>query len=294
MMLAEVERVFAAIAPDVVVVHGDTNSALAGSVTASKMEPDVAHVGAGLRSFDRKRSGETNRVVADHVADYLFAPTEKSRWYLVREGVTEFRITVTGSTVVDALDHIRETGHGETSVLDDLGLAAGGFLLMDVHCRANVDDPDRYRSLLAGAARAGNAHGLEVVYPLHPRARDRLERSAIEIPDGVRPIDPLEYAEFVRLLSASAAVLTDSGGVQEEACVLGVPCVTPQDSTDRSETTEVGANRLSRCRPDDVSRAVTETLGTETSWESPYGDGGAAERILEALPVNAERERIAR
>jgi UDP-N-acetylglucosamine 2-epimerase (non-hydrolysing) len=294
MMLAEIERVLAEVAPDVVIVHGDANSTLAGAIAASRMAPEVAHVGAGLRSFDRVTPEETNRVVADHVADYLFAPTEKNRWYLVREGITELRITVTGSTAVDALDRVRQIGPGKAAVLDDLGLVEGGFLLMNVHCEGNVDDPDRFRSLLQGAARAGDAHDLDVVYPLHPRAREWVERSGLDVPAGVRTIDPLEYVEFIQLLSASAAVLTDSGSVQEEACVLGVPCVTLRNNTERSETTEVGANRLSQCDPDGVYRAVTETLEGDTDWESPYGDGDAAERILDALPVNAERKKITR
>lgn len=291
-MLAGVERALAETAPEVVVVHGDANSTLAGAVAASKMEPEVAHVEAGLRSFDRSTPAETNRVTADHVADYLFAPTEKGRWYLVREGVTELRITVTGSTVVDALDRVLDGAHRETAALDDLGLAEGEFLLAAVHRRETVGDPDRFRSVLRGAARAGRAHGLEVVYPLHPRARDRLKRSGISVPDGVRTVDPREYAEFARLLSASAAVLTDSGAVQEEACVLGVPCVTAGNSTERCETTDIGANRLSQCDPDRVVRAVTEALEAGAEWENPYGNGDAAERILHALPVKTERREV--
>ncbi|MFW6317030.1 MAG: non-hydrolyzing UDP-N-acetylglucosamine 2-epimerase [Halorubrum sp.] len=292
MMLAEIERVLAEIAPDVVVVHGDANSTLAGAIAASKMDPEVAHVGAGLRSFDRLTPDETNRVAADHVADYLFAPTDKNRWYLVREGITELRITVTGSTAVDALDRVRDGSRGDAEILDELGIAERGVLLVGVHRQENVDDPDRFRSALEGAARVGEEHGLAVVYPVHPRARDRLERFDVDVPAGVRAIDPLEYAEFVRLLSASTAVLTDSGDVQEEACALGVPCVTVRNNTERGETTEIGANRLTECEPDRVVRAVTEALDADAEWENPYGAGDAAERILDALPVDTGRREV--
>jgi|AntRauTorckE6833_2_1112554.scaffolds.fasta_scaffold00289_10 UDP-N-acetylglucosamine 2-epimerase (non-hydrolysing) len=292
MMLAELERVLAEIAPDIVVVYGDANSTLAGAIAASKMDPEVAHVGAGLRSFDRLTPEETNRVAVDHVADYLFAPTDKNRWFLVREGITELRITVTGSTAVDALDRVRDSSRRESDVLDELDVTEGGVLLVSVHQQENVDDPDRFRSVLEGAARAGETHGLTVVYPVHPRARERLDRDGIDVPAGVRTIDPLEYAEFVRLLSASTAVITDSGGVQEEACVLGVPCVTVRDNTERAATIEVGANRLSQCDPDSVVCAVTEAIEADAEWENPYGDGDAAERILDALPVNTGRREV--
>lgn len=293
MMLAEIESVIAEVAPDVVVVHGDANSTLAGAIAASKMDPEVAHVGAGLRSFDRLTPAETNRVVTDHAADYLFAPTDKNRWYLVREGITELRITVTGSTAVDALERVHAGASEEGGVLDDLGLADDGVLLVDVRCRENLDDPERFESILEGAARAGRAHDLEVVYPIQPDARERVERSELDVPAAVRTVDPLEYGEFVRLLSASAAALTDSGCVQEEACILGVPCVTVRENTERSETTEVGGNRLSRCEdPDGVFHAVSEALEADAEWESPYGDGDAAERILDKLPVSRERGEV--
>lgn len=289
-MLAGIERALTRLDPDVVIVQGDTNSALAGAIATSKMDPELAHVEAGLRSFDRSMPEETNRVVADHVAEYLFAPTENSKWYLIREGISELRITVTGNTVVDALQRNRDLARRKSTVLSDLGLEDRGYLLMTAHRQENVDDEGRFRSLLDGVARAGAEHGLEVVYPVHPRARDRLEAFGLEPPEPIRTVDPQDYLDFVRLLSGSAAVLTDSGGVQEEACILGVPCVTLRDNTERPETIEVGANRLSSCDPDRIRRATREMLETDGNWENPFGDGNAAERILRELPVTARTE----
>lgn len=293
-MLSGVERGLREVAPDVVIVQGDTNSTLAGAIATSKMDPDLAHVDAGLRSFDRSRPEETNRVVADHVADYLFASTEQRKWYLVREGISELRITVTGNTVIDALEHVRDVARRQATVLDDLDVDEDGFLLMTAYGREIVDDPDRFRSLLDGAARAGREHGLEVVYPIHPHARERLEESPLKIPDSVRAIELREYLDFVRLLSTSAAVLTDSDEVQEEACVLGIPCATMRNETERSETTDVGANRLTPCDSDRIFHSVTEMLEADREWENPYGNGDAAERILRTLPVSAEPGEIVR
>ena len=293
-MLTGIERELERLDPDVVVVQGDTNSALAGAIATSKMGPELAHVEAGLRSFDRSMPEETNRVVADHVAEHLFAPTEKSKWYLVREGISELRIAVTGNTVVDALQRNRELARRKSSVLGDLDLEERRYLLMTAHRQENVDDADRFGSLLDGVARAGTEQGFEVVYPVHPRARARLDEFGLDVPAPVRAIEPQDYLDFVRLLSGSAAVLTDSGGVQEEACILGVPCVTLRDNTERPETIEVGANRLSSCGPDRIRRATREMLETDGSWENPFGDGDAAERILRELPVPARTEEAAR
>lgn len=293
-MLSGVEQALTDIEPDIVVVQGDTNSALAGALAASKMDPQIAHVEAGLRSFDREMPEETNRVIIDNISDHLFAPTEQSKKYLVREGISELQITVTGNTVVDALERIRDVARRESTILDDLGLTADNYLLMTAHRQENVDDPDRFRSLLQGAARAGDEHGLEVIYPIHPRARRRLEEFDIDISSPLRTIEPQDYLDFVRLLSASAAVLTDSGGVQEEACVLRVPCITMRDTTERPETTDVGANQLTSCDQDRILSAVAEMLETDGEWENPYGDGNAAEKILRALPVSAEPEEVVR
>jgi len=293
-MLAAIERALAETDPAVAVVHGDTNSALAGAVAASKMPPKVVHLEAGLRSFDRSAPAETNRVIADHVADHLFTTTEEARWYLVREGVTELRITVSGSTAVDALDRVRDRSRPESEVLDEFGLRADGFLLVDVRRRENAGDAERFRAVLDGAARAGSARGLEVVCPVRPRVRERAEGVPPDGPVPVRTVDPRRYAAFVRLLSASAAVVTDSSCVQEEACILGTPCVTVRNATERSETIEADANRLGPRDPDGVRRSVTEALESDGEWKSPYGTGGAAERVLGALPVDAERGEIAR
>ncbi|QCC49277.1 non-hydrolyzing UDP-N-acetylglucosamine 2-epimerase [Halobellus limi] len=293
-MLIGVERALTELDPDVVLVQGDTNSVLAGSIAASKMDAELGHVEAGLRSFDRSMPEETNRVVADHVAGYLFAPTEQSKAYLLDEGISEHRITVTGNTVVDALLRNREIARRKSTVLADLGLVDDDFFVMTAHRQENVDDEARFRDLLAGVERAAEAHDATVVYPVHPRARDRLEAFDIDVPERIRTVEPLEYLDFLRLSAAADLVLTDSGGVQEEACILGVPCVTMRDNTERPETIDVGANRLASTDPGQIVAAATEMLLRSGDWENPFGDGDAAERILRTLPLETRSREVAR
>jgi len=285
-MLVGVERALEETAPEVVLVQGDTNSVLAGALAASKMDTELGHVEAGLRSFDREMPEETNRVLADHVADYHFPPTDRSKGYLLREGISAFRITVTGNTVVDAVERNLDIAREKSTVVADLGLDDSRFFLLTAHRAENVDDEERFRGLLEGAQRAGDAHDADVVYPMHPRSRSRVEEFGIDLPPRVRAVEPLEYLDFLQAAASADLILTDSGGVQEEACVLGVPCVTMRDNTERPETVDAGANRLSSCDPARIERSVAAMLGA-SEWENPFGDGDAAERILEALPVAA-------
>jgi UDP-N-acetylglucosamine 2-epimerase (non-hydrolysing) len=282
-MLARIERVLLGEEPDVVVVQGDTNSTLAGGLAASKLDCRVAHVEAGLRSGDWSMPEEVNRVLVDHAADHVFAPTTDAAENLAAEGIARDAVAVTGNTVVDALYHGRRLASERSSVLDDLGLEAGEFCLLTAHRAENVDDPERFAALLEGVGRFAADRGLEVVYPIHPRAAERLEAFDLEIPALVRPVEPLDFLSFVGLETAAAVAFTDSGGVQEETCVLGTPCVTLRDSTERPETIEVGANTLAGVDPAAVDRAAREMLARTGDWSNPFGDGRAAERIVDAL-----------
>lgn len=282
-MLIDIEEVLLEEEPDVVFVQGDTNSVLAGAIASSKLDCELAHVEAGLRSFDREMPEETNRVLADHVSDYLFAPTEQSRKYLLDEGRPEEKISVTGNTVVDALYRNRELARKKSTVISDLGLEGKEFFLMTAHRAENVDDEERFRGLLEGVAAAAEDHDVEVVYPIHPRAESRIDEFGLEVPDRIALVEPQDHLDFLRLESEASLILTDSGGVQEEACVLRVPCVTLRDNTERPETVDVGANRLSGIDPDSIRSAARTMLSEPTDWENPFGDGQAAARMLDAV-----------
>lgn len=287
-MLIAIERALGDIDPDTVIVQGDTNSVLAGAMATGKMDIDLGHVEAGLRSFDRNMPEETNRVVADHVSDYLFAPTEQSKQHLLDEAIDESRITVTGNTVVDAVHRNVEIARKKSDVLSELGLERNRFLLMTAHRAENVDDEDRFREILRGIHRSAFEHDLEVIYPVHPRAQERIESFGIEVPSRIRRIEPQEYLDFLRLESAAELIVTDSGGVQEEACILGVPCVTVRDSTERPETIEAGANRLCPPEASGIERGISEMLTVRPMWENPFGDGTATEQIISELVSTPE------
>jgi UDP-N-acetylglucosamine 2-epimerase (non-hydrolysing) len=281
-MLAGVEAVLVDARPAVVLVQGDTNSTLAGALAAAKLGVPVGHVEAGLRSFDRAMPEEVNRVVVDHLATHLFAPTEETAALLRAEGIVSDAITVTGNTVVDAVMASADRAATDTTVLADLGLEPGAFYLLTAHRAENVDDPDRFRALLEGVGRVVAATGREAIYPVHPRAAARLADHGIALPPGVRAVDPLPFLEFVRLEATAALAFTDSGGVQEEACILGTPCVTLRYTTERPETVHVGANVLAGLDPDDVVEAAAVAARPRT-WTNPFGDGRAAARILDVL-----------
>ncbi|WP_336135441.1 non-hydrolyzing UDP-N-acetylglucosamine 2-epimerase [Natronomonas amylolytica] len=282
-MLIRMERALEDMAPAVVLVQGDTNSVLAGAIAASKMDVELGHVEAGLRSFDRNMPEEINRIVADHVSTHLFAPTDGSRQQLLDEGIPEARIAVTGNTVVDAVYRNREIARRRSNVIPELGLRGTEYFLMTAHRAENVDDEGRFREILRGADRAAKAHGVEVIYPVHPRAQERLEEFDLDVPDSIRTIPSQEYLDFLRLEAEATLILTDSGGVQEEACILGVPCVTMRDSTERPETIDVGANTLCPPDADTIARGVAEMMNTDDDWENPFGDGNAGDRIVEEL-----------
>jgi len=280
-MLIDIEKVLQKEAPDVVLVEGDTNTVLAGALAAVKLGISVGHVEAGLRSYDRGMPEEINRILADHSSDYLFAPTEKSKQILLGEGIAEEKIFVTGNTVVDAVFQNLEISKSKRNVLDDLGLNASEYILATVHRQENVDNEGRLRGIIEGLEKTKDL-GFDLVYPVHPRARKCLKTFGVK-PNGLRLVEPLDYLSFLQLESNARLVLTDSGGVQEEACVLGVPCVTLRDNTERPETLEVGANVLAGTNPVEIVDKVKLMLDRRNSWENPFGDGEAGGRIVQLL-----------
>jgi len=289
-MLIGIEEILLEEQPETVLVQGDTNSVLAGGLATSKLDISLGHVEAGLRSFDREMPEETNRVAVDHIGDLLFAPTEQSKEYLLEEGIPSERIFVTGNTVVDAVEENAAIATQKSTVLRDLGLSAESFVLMTAHRAENVDDRDRFANILRGAGLVSTELDMPVVYPIHPRANAKLTEFDLVIPGDVRLVESQAYLDFLQLQSEAAVILTDSGGVQEEACVLGTPCVTLRDNTERPETVEVGANTLAGTEPETIL-AETKTMNRKpTDWRSPLGNGTAAAQILASLGYTVEQE----
>jgi UDP-N-acetylglucosamine 2-epimerase (non-hydrolysing) len=268
--------------PDAVVVVGDVNSTIACALTAVKLDVPVAHVEAGLRSFDRTMPEEINRILTDAISHWLFVSEPSGVANLRREGVAEERIHLVGNVMIDTLLACRDLCR-RSRILDDLGLTGRSFGVLTLHRPANVDDPEVLAGLLAAIAEIQRE--LPIVFPVHPRTRKALEGHDLASLPGLIVVDPLGYVDFMWALSGARLVLTDSGGIQEETTVLGVPCLTLRENTERPITVEQGTNRLVGLRPRAIVAAAREILdGPARPGRTPaLWDGNAAGRILDIL-----------
>jgi len=279
--LAGVEAVILEQRPDAVVVYGDTNSTLAGALAAAKLHVPVAHVEAGLRSFNRAMPEEVNRVLTDHCSTLLFAPTRDAVEHLRREGI-ERGVQLVGDVMYDsALQLLPAARERFAGLAGELGIKSGGYLLATVHRAENTDDPVR----LANILRALGQCGLPVILPLHPRTAAAIARhelgDSVTAAGGLRLIAPVGYLDMLGLESAARAILTDSGGVQKEAYFVGTPVVTVRDETEWVETVAAGWNQVVGTDPDRILAALA--AAAKGSPIEDYGDGRAASRIVEAL-----------
>lgn len=282
-MLLGIEKILLKEEPDLILVEGDTNTVLAGALAASKLHIKVGHVEAGLRSYDRNMPEEINRVLADHISDCLFAPTERAKENLLREGIDENKIFVTGNTIVDEVYRNLEIARGKVDILNKLNLDKEGYFLITAHREENVDIEERLKGILDGLKLVHNEFGLPIIYPIHPRTQKRVNEFGLKMSEGIKLIKPLGFLDFLQLEANAKLVLTDSGGVQEETCILKVPCVTLRDNTERPETIEVGSNSLAGTNPRNILKKVRYMLSRENNWENPFGDGRSGKRIIKIL-----------
>ena len=282
-ILAALEPVLFELEPSMVLVYGDTNSTLAGALAARQAGIPAGHVEAGMRSFDREMPEELNRVLTDHASDVLLCSTETAVSNLEREGVAG-EVHLVGDVMADVSLAFRDIAEERSRVLDELGLEPGSYLVATAHRAGNVDRPERLQKLVEVLA----AMPQPVVFPVHPRTRLRLEEAGLtERLGDVRLVSPLGYLDFMKLARHARAVLTDSGGVQKEAYLLGVPCITLRDTTEWVETVEAGWNVL----VDLDAEAALAALERDPPAERPelYGGGHAAERVCEVLGSYTQR-----
>jgi UDP-GlcNAc3NAcA epimerase len=278
-MLKHIEEVILKEKPDLVMVYGDTNSTLAGALAAAKLHIPIAHVEAGLRSFNRKMPEEINRVLTDHVSDLLFCPTQTAVENLRREGI-EKGVHLVGDVMYDAVLLYLDLAEKKSEIMERLGLEPKSYALATVHRAGNTDQPERLRAIFEGLERVAK-EGLSVILPLHPRTRKQLNTLGMHL-KKVQVLDPVSYLDMLVLEKNARAILTDSGGVQKEAFFFRVPCVTLRKETEWVETVETGWNTLVGCNPGRMVQATLEARpGIESVW--PYGDGRAAERIVLCL-----------
>ena len=277
-----VERLLTQENPDIVLVEGDTNSVLAGALAAAKLQIKVGHVEAGLRSYDRQMPEEINRVLTDHCSDYLFAPTAQAKDILLGEGVPEGSIFVTGNTIVDAVYQNLEIARESGNSLSSLHLKPREYFLVTLHRQENVDNQPRFASILEGLDKVAAEFRLPVIYPIHPRSRKMMREFSLKS-RSLKLITPVDFLGFLQLESSARLIFTDSGGVQEESCILGVPCVTLRDNTERPETISVGANILAGASPVKILEHTSLMLSKKNNWENPFGDGKTGKRIVDIL-----------
>lgn len=278
-IMTGVEDVLIKESPEIVLVQGDTNTVMASALAAAKLHIRVGHIEAGLRSFNRQMPEEINRVLTDHISDYLFAPTEVARQNLLAEGIAEHKICVTGNTVVDAVYQNLEIARRKVDVLKNLDLSPREYFLVTAHRQENVDNRTRLKEILKGLEGVQKEFSLPIVFPVHPRTEKRIRELGIGT-DGLNLTKPFGFLEFLQLESQAKVVLTDSGGVQEETCVLGVPCATMRYDTERSETLDIGSNILVGTESGRILEGVRSATTWKSGWKNPYGDGIAGKMII--------------
>lgn len=279
-MLAKIEAVLQKESPDRVLVYGDTNSTLAGALAAVKTGIRIAHVEAGLRSYNRRMPEEINRVLTDHISDLLFCPGDAAVENLRKEGITK-SVYVVGDVMADSLAYAVEKAEGSSTILGHLGIKPGEFYLATVHRAENTDDPERLENIL----KALTGLDLPVVFPLHPRTKQAIETfkmTAYLDQPGMVVITPVGYLDMIHLEMSAKMILTDSGGIQKEAYWLSVPCVTLRDETEWIETVQLGWNVLAGGNDRSI---VEKVLGFSIPLEHPelYGSGQASQKIVDHL-----------
>lgn len=271
--------------PDWVVVVGDVNSTIACALVAAKLEIKVAHVEAGLRSFDRTMPEEINRVLTDAISDLLLVSEPSGVENLRKEGVDPKRVHLVGNVMIDTLMKHRKRAE-ESGILRDLGIAKGGYAVLTLHRPSNVDHKETFVQILTALERI--AKDMPIVFPIHPRSRKNIDTMGLAdrvcAAGNIRLVEPLGYLDFLKLTADSALVLTDSGGIQEETTILGVPCLTLRENTERPVTLTQGTNRLAGCSTEGILKAYESAKKSPPSRRQPdLWDGKAAQRIVDII-----------
>jgi UDP-N-acetylglucosamine 2-epimerase (non-hydrolysing) len=281
-MMIGIEEVLLRESPDIVFVQGDTNTVLAGALVASKIGIKIGHVEAGLRSYDRTMPEEINRIVADHVSDFLFCPTDKQKDILIGEGIGTEKIFVTGNTVVDAVYFGLEQATRYSTILKDLKLKEGRFFLLTCHRPSNTDDEHNFESIIKAVDTLAKKEGVRCVFPIHPRLNSKKEY--VRKFSSMIISDPLGYTDLLMLQKGAKMIFTDSGGIQEESCIMEKTCVILRTNTERPETVEIGgASILKEITEDEIATAYQNLVDKRIRWTNPFGDGLAYKRILDVI-----------
>jgi UDP-N-acetylglucosamine 2-epimerase (non-hydrolysing) len=267
--------------PDIVYVQGDTNTVVAGAIAASQSRIRLAHVEAGLRSYDRAMPEESNRIITDHLSTYLFVPTEHQKSIVQQEGIDDARLSVTGNTIVDAV--YQHQSLAAQTLNDELKIPylPQSYVVLTLHRPANIDDHDRFARIVQAINRLAERY--PIIFPVHPRTQRVIKQQQTVWHANVHLAPPIGYLSMLTLMGSAKFILTDSGGIQEEACILHRPCLTLRENTERPETVVVGSNILVGDSQERLFNGVAHFERQSRQWSQPYGDGHAAERIFEYI-----------
>lgn len=280
-MLMGIEDALVKEKADYVCVYGDPNSAIAGALTGAKLNVPVIHLEGGLRSYDRTMPEEVNRVVADHLSNYIFVPTALQRAYLKKENIVK-NVFVSGNLIADVVAEMLLKAERQSVIHRTLGLTRGEYFLVTAHRAGAVDDKKNFSDILEGLGLVAAYFKLPVIYPMHPRAKKNMAEFGLSAPFGVTVIEPTDYFDLLALIAHAKVVLTDSGGLQEEGCILRVPVVSLRPNTERQETLKIGSNMLSGYEPKSILRATMCMAKQPRTWRHPYGKN-VAKKMLDIL-----------
>lgn len=297
-ILSRIEKIITKENPHYVIVQGDTNSAMATSLVTVKLHYPLVHVEAGLRSWDRRMPEEYNRIIIDHISDILFPPTQHAKENLLREGIGINKILyhhgikrqyirVTGNTIVDVIYSIKRKAFKKSCILNKLNLVKGEYFLLTLHREENVDNRERLIKILKGIELVLRKYEIPIVFPIHPRTHLRIKsfnlNKYVSKMKNLRIISPVDFLDMITLEGNARLILTDSGGLQEEACILKIPSVVLRDRTDRPEIIEVGASVLAGSNPSKIVKSVKYMINKKIIWKNPLGDGKASKKIVRFL-----------
>lgn len=281
LMLQKIEDILLVEKPTHIIVQGDTNSVLAGALAASKLGIKVCHIEAGLRSYDRTMPEEINRVMVDSISDFLFCPTSKQEVILTKEGIDENKIYVTGNTIVDAVYKIKDKL--DNKILKKYRLVKNDYILITMHRPSNVDNKDILLKQLENISNIAKKYKLRAIFPIHPRTMSNINKFGITTPSNIITTEPLGFKELLSLECNARMILTDSGGIQEEACILGVPCLNLRENTERPECVNVGASMIVGSDYKLLQEGFKKFISGMNIWSNPFGNGTAGRQIMKTI-----------
>ena len=281
LLVQKFENVLIKEKPDLVFSFSDANPALSG-IVASKMGIKVVHLEAGMRSYDWRMPEEKNRRLLDSISDYLFTPTNGTKRNLIREGISKHRIFKIGKPIFEVLENFRKEIN-DNKILEELDLEHKNYVLVTAHRPENVSTKKPLSNILSALEQINKKYNKQIIFPMHPRTRESIKINSMKVSKGIKILDPIGFLEFSKLEKNAFCCVTDSGTVQEDACIFKVPCVTMRISTERSETVDVGSNIVAGINKNHILEAVDTMINRKTNWKNPYGTPDCSKQMIKVL-----------